>query len=54
MKMKTLAQARKDLNDYIKLAKKEQVMWRKRVKAHEKEILRLCEVYIKIQDKEGK
>ena len=48
----TLRQAKKDINDYIKLVKKENAMWKKRVKAHEKELLRLAEVYIKLRDEQ--
>lgn len=54
MENMTLKQARKAINDYIKLAQKEEVMWKKRCKMHEKELLKLCDVYIKIRDKEGK
>jgi hypothetical protein len=48
----TLRQAKKDINDYIKLVKKENAMWKKRVKVHEKELLRLAEVYIKLRDEQ--
>jgi hypothetical protein len=47
----TLAQVKKDINAYIKLVKKEHVMWNKRVKMHKKELLRLAEVYIKLKEK---
>ena len=47
----TLAQVKKDINAYIKLVKKEQAMWNKRVKMHEKELLRLAEVYMKLKEK---
>ena len=48
----TLRQIKKDINDYIKLVKKEHAMWNKRVKMHEKELLRLAEVYIKLKEKQ--
>ena len=44
----TLRQAKKAINDYIKLAGKEEVIWKKRCKEHEKKLLQLCDVYIKI------
>jgi hypothetical protein len=47
----TLAQVKKDINAYIKLVKKEHAMWEKRCKMHEKELLRLAEVYIKLKEK---
>jgi hypothetical protein len=47
----TLGQAKKDINAYIKLVKKENAMWKKRVKMHEKELLRLAEVYIRLKEK---
>lgn len=47
----TLGQAKKDINAYIKLVNKENAMWKKRVKMHEKELLRLAEVYIKLKEK---
>jgi len=50
----TLKQARKAINDYIKLAKKEQAMWNRRCKMHEKEMLRLCDVYMKLQEGDDK
>ena len=46
----TLAQARKDIRAYVKLVKKEHAMWNKRCKVHEKELLRLAEVYIKLKE----
>ena len=48
----TLGQAKKDINAYIKLVNKEHAMWKKRVKMHEKELLRLAEVYIKLKEKQ--
>ncbi len=47
----TLVQVKKDINAYIKLVNKEHVMWKKRVKMHEKELLRLANVYIKLKEK---
>jgi hypothetical protein len=47
----TLAQVKKDINAYIKLVKKENAMWNKRVKMHNKELLRLADVYIKLKEK---
>ena len=47
----TLAQVKKDINAYIKLVKKEHAMWNKRVKMHEKELLRLADVYIELKGK---
>ena len=47
----TLGQAKKDINAYIKLVKKENAMWNKRVKMHNKELLRLADVYIKLKEK---
>ena len=48
-----LRMARKAINDYLKLVKKEEAMWKKRCKMHEKEMLKLCDVYIKIKEKKG-
>jgi hypothetical protein len=47
----TLAQARKQIQAYIKLVKAEDKAYKKRVKVHEKELLRLAEVYIKLKEK---
>ena len=47
----TLAQVKKDINAYIKLVNKERAMWKKRITVHEKELLRLADVYIKLKEK---
>jgi hypothetical protein len=47
----TLRETKKDINAYVKLVKKEHAMWNKRCKVHEKELLRLAEVYIKLKEK---
>ena len=47
----TLAQIKKDINAYIKLVNKENAMWEKRCKMHEKKLLRLAEVYVKLKEK---
>jgi hypothetical protein len=47
----TLAQVKKDINAYIKLVKKENAMWKKRCKGHEKELLRLAEIYMELKEK---
>jgi hypothetical protein len=47
----TLREVKKDINAYVRLVKKEHAMWSKRVKAHEKELLRLAEVYMKLKEK---
>jgi hypothetical protein len=48
----TLREARKQLQDYIKLVKAEDKAWKKRVKVHEKQLLRLAEIYIKLKEKQ--
>ena len=48
----TLRQIKKDINAYIKLVNKERAMWKKRITMHEKELLRLAEVYIKLKEKQ--
>ena len=45
-----LKEARKAIQDYIKLVKVEDKAWKKRAKVHEKELLRLAEVYIKLKE----
>jgi hypothetical protein len=45
-----LREARKAIQAYIKLVKAEDKAWKKRVKVHEKELLRLAEVYIKLKE----
>jgi hypothetical protein len=48
----TLREARKQIQDYIKLVKAEDKAYKKRVKVHEKQLLRLAEIYIKLKEKE--
>jgi len=51
MKKVTLAQARKDLSAYIKLAEKDSAMWKKQTAIHTKELLRLCEIYMNLKER---
>lgn len=49
-----LREAKKAVRDYMKLLKKEQGMWDRRVNMHKRNLLRLCEMYIKAKEKAGK
>jgi hypothetical protein len=47
----TLREARKAINAYIKLVKAEHKARSKQDKVHEKELLRLAEIYINLKEK---